>query len=382
MKKLKLLLLLSIIVLTFSSCISTDTEIKNRLIVEGIGIDYDAENNKYILTVQALTTASAGSDDSNGSSTPVTNYTVSDKTIAGAFDALCKNTGKSPLYSQNRIIIIGDTLGYDNIAASLDYLVRENTARPDVYVAAADGSAEDILKTQSGGEIPAKTIEESITQSCESSVTKSTQLYNIVNLYSEKTSAITMPLVKIDDSVSSQGEAVKVSGVCAITKNGQKNHLSESETVIVNFVTDNINSGTLSVALDGQYAAADIIKSKTKLKITLDDGNVNIQTDIKCTVDLVEYSSPDFGSIDETDISKIEKATERYIASGIKEVFSRELKDEKCDIFRLSKHLELSFPDIYSELKENWEEALADFTFEVNVDVVIRKTGQETLRNY
>lgn len=380
MKKLKILIFPLVIMLTFSSCMSSDTEIKNRLIIEGIGIDYDSQNNEYILTVQALATSASSSSEMGGSSAPVTNYTVKGKTVVSALNSLCENTGKYPLYSQNRVIVIGSELDYTKIAPALDYLVREYTARPDVYVAASTGSASDILKIQSNGEIPAKIIEESIEESNNNSLAQDTELYNVVNLYSEKTTAFTLPLLEIDKDRNENSETVKVTGTWAMTKNGQKNHLSSEETVMFKFITDDIELGTISIAHEKKKTGLDIINSKTKTETQIKDGKPHFVIKIKCSLDLVEYGTSDFGSIAHEDIEKLEKSAENHITSGVKEVLERQLKTEKCDIFRFGKYLELTHPDIYAQLSENWEDALSSFTFDVSTDVTLRKIGQETLK--
>lgn len=380
MKKLKLIFLFAVVLLTFSSCLADDTEIKNRLIIEGIGIDYDSENSEYLLTVQALETAASSSSEEGGSSAPVANYTVSGKTVVSALNSLCENTGKYPLYSQNRVIIIGSTLDSSKIAAALDYLVREYTARPDVYVAAATGKASDILKIQSDGEIPAKIIEESIRESSINSMTQDTELYNVVNLYQEKTTSFTMPLLETDKDRNEKSETVKVTGTWAMTKDGQKNHLSTDETVMFRFITDDIELGTVSIEHDGKQAGLDIINSKTKITTELKDGKPHFVIKIKCSLDLVEYGDPHFGSIAQTEVDKIRQTAENYIGSGVREVLERQLKTEKCDIFRLGKYLELSYPEVYVQQYNNWEEAIGTFTFDVSVDATIRKIGQETLK--
>lgn len=380
MKKLKFIIILMVAVLTFSSCLAEDTEIKNRLIIEGIGIDYDTENNEYILTVQALAIGASSSSEEGGSSAPVVNYTVSGKTVVSALNSLCENTGKYPLYSQNRVIVIGSSLSSEKIAAALDYLVRENTARPDVYVAAATGTAADILKIQSNGEIPAKIIEESIQECNINSMAKDTELYNVVNLYQEKTTSFTMPLLETDKDRNTDSDTVKVTGTWAQTHSGQKNHLSAQETVMFKFITDDIELGTISITLDEKQAGLDIIRSKTKIKTELKDGKPHFTIKVKCSLDLVEYGDPNFSSITESEIDNIRQTAENYISSGIKEVLDRQLKKEKCDIFRFGKYLELKYPEVYVKLSENWEEALSSFTFDVSVDATIRKIGQETLK--
>lgn len=58
MKKVIIAVMLtSLIFLT--SCIPQNTEIRYRLVIEGIGIDYDTENDLYELTVQVLETGNS-----------------------------------------------------------------------------------------------------------------------------------------------------------------------------------------------------------------------------------------------------------------------------------------------------------------------------------
>ena len=380
MKKLEIMILF-LVILTFSSCITDDTEIRNRLIIEGIGIDIDTQTNEYVLTVQALSTTSAGNGQSGTSPSPVTNYTVKGRSVAAALDSLSENTGRNPLYSQNRVIILGSQIDKSSLAAALDYLVREYTARPDVFIAAATGKASDILEIEQGGEIPAKIIEESIDRCDEDSLTKSTRLYNLVNITSEKTSSVTLPLLEIDKDRNRSGSTVRVTGTCVITEKGKKNHLSHEETVMLRFITDDVSSGMLTVTADGKNAGLDIIKSDTKVKISIKDGIPHFSFRVKCSLDLVEYGTDDFGSITQRDTQLLCESAENYISAGMEEVLTRQLRDEKCDIFRLGKHLELTFPDVYTSLSSDWENALPSFTYDISSDVTIRKIGQETLKN-
>ena len=109
MKKLKFILLL-LVIITFSSCISDDTEIRNRLIIEGIGIDFDTRTDEYIITVQALSTAAAGNGQSEGTSTPVTNFTVRGRSVASAPGSLCENNDKFAIDRMLPKVDMGDLL--------------------------------------------------------------------------------------------------------------------------------------------------------------------------------------------------------------------------------------------------------------------------------
>lgn len=104
MKKIAALLLTAVMMLTFSSCASTELELKNRIIVEAIGIDYCDIGVR--VTVQFLN-ADQSSNPNNGG-TPddiVKNMTIDSQNISSAIQSISKTLGKLPMMSQNRVII-------------------------------------------------------------------------------------------------------------------------------------------------------------------------------------------------------------------------------------------------------------------------------------
>lgn len=376
MKKFSLILLL-IVPFVFSSCDAADKEIKNRLIIEGVGIDYNDEQNEYVLTVQVLETSASG--EQGGKSAPVVNYTVSGKTVAAALNSLWENTGRYPLYSQNRIIVTGNSLVGDNITKALDFFAREYTARADVIVAASTGSAKDVMMVVGGGEIPSKLIENSIREGSMNSSSVDTELYNVVNLSMERETSFVLPLLEIVKDRNADGEAVKVTGSYCYTKNEKKNHLSAEETMILRFITDDVEQGTMSMHIDNVATGLDIISASTKIRTELKNGNPHFVISVDCAVDILEYENADFLNIDKKTVENIESGVQAYIESGISRLIDRQLKDEKCDIFRFYRRIMLRYPEIYKQLSSDYENAMGKFTHEVSADVTVRKIGQESM---
>lgn len=377
MKKLSALFFGMVMILTFSSCSYGETELKNRLIIEGIGIDYDEKEDMYDLTVQVLVTSGGGSDEAPEN--PAVNYSVKGKTIAEAVGSLSDTTGKKPLYSQNRIIVAGSSLTREKIVEALDYFIREYTARADVLMAAAAGDAKDIISNSDGSsDITAKVIEGAIKESSINSKCLSTELYNTVNLYNEETTTFTMPLLEVTSDRNLDEKTVKVTGTKVFSS--EENSMSDMETMFFLFVSDKVQSGTFSVETQDGAGALDIIKSKTKTKAFVKDNLPFYETEVKCTVDLVEYDGTRFGNIEKSDILKIQKAAESYIEEGMKEVISRQLKEEKSDIFRFGRMFMKAQPELYGKLSENWSEILPEIGFSVDAQVTVRRIGQETLK--
>lgn len=379
MKKLKFLLPFVLLLLTLTACMPQNTEIKYRLVISGIGLDFDKENEVYELTVQVLETSKSSSGQGK-SETPVANYTVKGKTVAQAIRSLGENTGKYPLYSQNRMIILGSSLTDGQMIKALNFFVREYTSRPDVFVAAATGKASDVLTIEAGGEVPAKLIESAIKQSNENSVSVDTELYNTVNLSLEKTTCFTLPLIEVVDDRKPEQKTIKVTGTRACSREVEPKMLSDTETMAYLFTMNKIKTGSFSITSEDTAAALEIISSKTKTKLELKDGKPTFNIDVKCEVDVVEYDSETFTAFSEKDVDKIEKAAKQYIESGMNGLIERFTKKEQCDIFRFGKRLEQKYPDVYKKLSKDWKKALSQIDVKVTAQVKVGRIGEMTMR--
>lgn len=378
MKKIKLIIPL-ILLLTLTACMPQNTEIKYRLVISGIGLDFDKEKGQYELTVQVLETSKSSSEQGK-SETPVANYTVKGKTVAQAIRSLGENTGKYPLYSQNRMIILGSSLTDGQMIKALNFFVREYTSRPDVFIAAATGKASDVLTIDAGGEVPAKLIESAIEQSNENSVCVDTELYNTVNLSLEKTTCFTLPLIEVVEDRIPKQKTIKVTGTRACSKDVEPKMMSDTETMAYLFTMNKINTGSFSITSEDVSAALEIISSKTKTALELKNGKPVFNIDVKCEVDVVEFDSETFTAFSENDVHKIEKAAEQYIKSGMNGLIERFTKKEHCDIFRFGKRLQQKYPDVYEEMSKDWKKSLSETEVNVTVSVKIGRIGEMTMK--
>lgn len=378
MKKIKLIFLV-LLLLSLTACMPQNTEIKYRLVISGIGLDYDKENEEYELTVQVLETSKSSSEQGK-SETPVANYTVKGKTVAQAIRSLGENTGKYPLYSQNRMIILGSSITDGQMIKALNFFVREYTSRPDVFIAAATGKASDVLTIDAGGEVPAKLIESAIEQSNGNSVSVDTELYDTVNLSLEETTCFALPLIEVVDDRKPKEKTIKVTGTRACSKDVEPKMLSDTETMAYLFAMNKINAGSFSIISDKTAVALEIISSKTKTKLKLKDGKPTFSIDVKCDVDVVEYDSENFTDFNVKDVDKIEKAAKQYIESNMNGLLERFLKKETCDIFRFGKRLEQKYPDIYKELSKDWRKSLTEIDFKVTAQVKVGRIGEMTMK--
>lgn len=375
MKKVLIAVILtSLIFLT--SCIPQNTEIRYRLVIEGIGIDYDTENDLYELTVQVLETGN--SDPEQGkSSSPVTNYTVKGKTIAEAISSLCENTGKYPLYSQNRIIILGSTVTAERMIKSLNFFVREYTSRPDVFIAAAEGKASDILTTEVGSEVPAKLIESEIELCHDNSLSVDTELYNTVNLTLEETSCFTLPLLEITEDRIPDGKTIKITGTRACSERTDPLNLSAAETQAYLFIMNDVKTGSLSTDINSTTVGFDIIESETKTTLSTENEAPFFLIEVNCKVDVIEFGADSFDSFSQNDLKETETAVAQQIAHRMSGILDRMLKKEKCDIFRFRTRIAQKYPGLNDKI--NSDDLLSSIDYKVRVTVDAGRIGQMTM---
>ena len=378
MKKVKLIITI-LLLLSLTSCMPQNTEIKYRLVISGIGLDYDKENELYELTVQVLET-SGNSEENGKSSAPVANYTVKGKTVAQAIRSLGENTGKYPLYSQNRMIILGSSVTDGQMIKALDFFVREYTSRPDVFIAAASGKASDVLTIDADGEVPAKLIESAIEQSSRNSVCVDTELYNTVNLSLEETSCFTLPLIEVVDDRIPEQKTIKITGTRACSKNTKPKMMSDTETMAYLFIMNKVKAGVFSITSEKAQTALEIISSKTKTTLEIKNGRPVFSINVRCKADVVEFDSEDFSSFNESDIHSIENAAEQYILSSMTELIDRFTQNEHCDIFRFGRRIEQKDTKLYEEFRKDLEKSLSEIGVNVTVSVKIGRIGEMTMK--
>lgn len=375
MKKVIIAVLLTSLVF-LTSCIPQNTEIRYRLVIEGIGIDYDTENELYELTVQVLETGN--SDPEQGkSSSPVTNYTVKGNTIAGAVSSLCENTGRYPLYSQNRMIILGSEVTGEVMIKALNFFVREYTSRPDVFVAAANGKAADILTTQVGSEVPAKLIESEIELCHDNSLSVDTELYDTVNLALEETSCFTLPLLEVTEDRIPDGKTIKVTGTRACSRNREPINLSAEETQGYLFIMNDVKTGILSIHIGNASTGLDIIDSETKTSLSIRNGKPFFLIEVNCKVDVIEFGDKSFDSFTQADLKNAEKTVSEQIERNMSGILERVLKKEKCDIFRFGTRIAQKYPEFKDILKS--DEFLSGIDYEIKVTTDAGRIGQMTI---
>ncbi|MBQ4572383.1 MAG: Ger(x)C family spore germination protein [Clostridia bacterium] len=362
---------------TFNSEEIYKKDIRNRLVIQGIGIDVE-DDNKYSVTIQAIdTNAQSASSSDSASQPPLKAYKMQGDTIYTALKSVTETEGKIPLYSQNRIIILGKSITEENMADVIDFFVRDVENSSSVYIAAAEKTAGEILEAKNGQEyISARSIETGISSYEYDARIFELQLFDLINRYNSGTKDFAMPLLSLKEE---KGEkSVEISGTALFNSTKYREKISKDETVFLNILYDKLNNTALSYDMDdNKKVSLNIVDSKTTRTVKIKNGQPVFKIKVKMEADISEISGGVSSAMKDKDIEKIALLGEKYIEKETKNLIYSLYEEYNSDSVGLGRLIYILHKDFYRKNEKNLDSVLQNSIYEVEVDLKIRRIGHE-----
>ncbi len=378
-KKILLLLLVLLMFFLFSSCERYGTEIEDMMIIQGIAVD--KEKDAYEVTVEMLNNKqSASADSSNVGDEMTLVYSAKGETVAEALRLIINKTGNVPTYTHNKVIILSEEVARTDITKILDFFERDYTTQPITLVCVAKQiKAGEVLKANIGKDISrSEVLEKILNQSAISSITPETRLIDVINTVLDETACIALPAVTLEKNGETQ--TFFVEHVAVFNYNNEISYYLGRESA-ENFVKllGELKNGTLVTEDEkGKKATFIIVDGKTKYEAEVINGVVNYNVNIKMYCDLNAYEGDEFKPIKNETVGvfkrNIEMDTERKIYHTYKSI----QENGAFDILRFGRRLLQSDKESYKLLKNNWQNNLENSNLIVDVDVIIRRIGEES----
>lgn len=358
-------------------------EIRNRLIIQGIGIDRENDGS-YSVTLQAINTSaqsSSGGDSGGGGQSPVKIYRVKGDTVYSAVKSASEYEGKVPLYSQNRVIVIGRDTAEKGLGGVLDFFVRDVENSAAVRIAVADGRAEEIMGTVSeNGEVIARNIEQSILASEYEPEISELQLYELVDRIKDGTNSFSMPVIALKEEGEKKEKRVEIKETAVFKGEKLSGTVSSDETIMLNFLTNSSYNGALSFDTEDGRTALSIVDSKTRRSVKLENGRPRFIFSLKVQCDIAEIYNGADKSIDREKLSKLEAETEKYIKTETEKVIEKLYKNMECDVPGVSRLIYIKYPSFYRENKKDLSTVMREGQYGVEVKATVRRVGQEFVK--
>lgn len=351
-------------------------DVKNTTVIQGVGIDYDEETKKYTLTVEIFDVSqSSGADEvGNGNLTKI--ITVTGDNVSSAMEKLTLEIGKTLIYSQKRLVVIGKDALMQGVTGVMDFFVRDYKTRSNVLLAAAmESSAAEVISANEGNvSFPARELQELLESGKVNGYTKKVNFATLTELMKDKYTAAYLPVLEVHGSGKDVYAAL--SGFVVIHDEKPAGVLSLEEVRGFLFLTDSVFGGTLNVDNENLgFSSLKIVKNDTRVSVTADK-EPHILVNIDCVMDIMEVRAEKGVVISEDNADEILKSAEKYIKKITDQTLEKCLNDYNCDIFGFGKRMWISNPS-YCKSLDNPDENIIDFdSVETKVNVKIRRVGQ------
>ncbi len=352
-------------------------DIRNRLVIQGIGIDIEKDNS-YKVTLQEIDTNSSAAASSEGASQPPLQvYTVKGDSIYTAIKTVIESEGKTPLYSQNRIIILGKSITEENMDNVIDFFVRDVENSSSVYVAAAEKTAAEILQTKNGNEyVSARNLKNSIDSYEYDARIFATSLYELINRYNSASKDFAMPLLSVKEQNGEKN--VEISGTAVFSNTKYREKISKDDTIYLNIINNEVYNTALSYSMeDNTRISLNVVKSKTKRTVSLRNGKPVFKIMVTMNADISEISGGVSNAMQNSDIEEFKKRGEEYVEKQIKNVISTLHNRYESDASGLARLLYICEQDFYRENEKKIDEVMKNSIYEVECEINIRRIGHE-----
>lgn len=386
MKRKRCLLCLIVISLIFVTGCWKGRELNELAIAVALGID--KVGNQYKVSVQVVEpTEVAGKK--GGDKTPVTTYQITANTI---FEAIRKMTTVNPrkIYpSHLRIVVLGESLAKEGIGQALDLLSRDEEIRTDFFIVVSKHTtAENTLKVLTKLEtIPAvslfSTLQTSEKQWAPTTTVTLDQL--ITTLVSDGRDPVLTGLVVLGDEQIGQEKrnmekvltptTLQYSGLAVFKKDKLIGWLNETESKAYNYISDEIKSTVGFVTCpQGGKITFEVIRSKTKVKGSVKDGQPQIDIEVRLEINIGEVQCS-IDLLETKNIAEVEMLANSKVEGFIDAAVKKVQKKYKVDIFGFGDVIHRSNPKEWRKLKKNWDHTFETMPVNVKVNHKIRHLG-------
>lgn len=368
-KSICIFVLVIIFIIPLSGC-SQSIELGDSLIVEGIAVDR-GDDGRYIVTIQVFDASNSSSDDT---STVDVIYSEG-SLVSEAFGNASLQTGKTLLYSQNTILVIGEkTATNTNLYDFMDFFVRHYQARPDVYVFVAKGLGSDILSVKKDDKyVPASNI---LSLGKSGDIKASSTVKQVVSDIKNDTSN---PLITTIAIANVSDEPIIYEYGVAVFNNENKlaGFLQTDDALGLSFIRGEGSGENIYVSIaEDVNATVNINKLKSDIDFESIDGKPTYTISINCTLSLYELDSVDLRTRG-IDYEDIEAASETKIKDMCESAIYSTVETYHSDVCNFGKVLLQDDTEYYKDIVNDFNNNLNNMNFDVEVNAKIDILGQE-----
>lgn len=367
--------LAGIVIMIIAMTTTTRVPLHQRVLVQGIGIDKGSDDQFHV-TVQAVSTSAAAS---------VEVYQTDGDSVYDALNNITLVSGKTPFYTHNSIIIIGQTCAEDGLEEIMDFFVRYHQTRPAENVFMADKKAEDILTLKSDLQISmedqqlqtnqyvmASQIEQLASAGNLNSQLLEIHVLDVANALYNDACDVYLPVLSTKD------KEINVEGCAVFSGDKLQTVLDRSATVGVKAINNKLTGGAVTVELENDDTATlSFVESDCKIQSEIRDGVPHFTLSLSCEMNIDEITRPLRNQLSVEDFATLQDAASEKIKSVVEDTLQKTLQQEQVDVVCFSNTLLRQQTKWWKQHQQQWRELIPQCTYTVTVETAITGEGQE-----
>jgi spore germination protein KC len=373
MKIVKKLMVVCIILtscLIFTACWNY-REINELNIISGFFIDVGEKGYKYSITAEVLAPKLV-----TGKNIIKSRFIESQgDTIFKAIRNIAEVDGKKAYSSHAKVMIISKAVAEQGLISVIDFIYRNPEPRSDVHIIIADMSeTKQIFKLY--GEDVSIRVDEILGDESQITTYKSVDLRQYLNALNNEGISPVAPIIYLSEIGGKK--MPRIGGLAVFKFDKMIGKLSAEETEFFSLINPKIKGGLLVINNEacGSLVKVNlrILSGKTTVEPVYVNGSITMKINIIIDVVIGEIGgSEDF--ITKGKRGELEKNAENHIEQGVSNLIRRVQEQYDSDIFGFGNAVKNSMPDLWKNLKNNWDEEFKNLKFKTAVSVNIKTSG-------
>ncbi len=359
------------------------TDLSDRAIVQGVGVDW--ADGEYVVTMQVFSPEGSGGqtivDPANENAKIIT---CRGATVAQAVAESARDQAKEFYLGHNRIVILGGGTWERPLEETLSYFGNSPDARLDVTLLTTPGKASDILDVGISQTIlPAMSIENTVRNAQRSGLSAEVLLVDAVQALTREYRGAVIPVIQPVEKENSEDrdmKAVELTGIALFSRSRQEGVLEGAAARGFLFLRDEIESVVYPVETrDYQRAAVELYRSRTRIVPELSGDRLRFRVEVRAEGMLVEKALREGGSFSIRSLEGLEREVEGRIQADCREAWQKSGVEARSDVFSLGDRVRNRRPDLWKSLEGDWRQRLDGIEFVYDVHVDVNRTGMQAL---
>ncbi len=359
--------------LSFSCCLSLlgcgqATPLKDKLIVEGIGVDVEEE--KFSVTVQVYSPAA----DKQGSGESQM-FNEKGETVQEALAQIDKNLGKTSFYADTKVIVLSYQALERGLWSLLDVFIRSSEMGSNVCVVATKDKPSELFSIEKeGNNMPAKVLANGLRYGKNNSAPVSGELMRIAQGLMDESVTVSIPMVK---TVEKEGKKYPVfEGVLCFSGDKPVYEMDETMKWVYHWMNNYDDKRSFLVEEKESTVSLLFHESQVSVDVSLINQKPHFDISLEVVGEVGESSSSD--QLTREGVEGLQKTAQEKMKTMILSTLTKVVGEHGCDVFRLGKTLRKQ-QSTYFKTLNSWKETMKHATYSATVELDITRVGQQAV---